>query len=925
MSVTPGAPRSRRKGPVDEGSSKARRPPRLAEWLLSLALPREEREGVLGDLAEALATRAPRSRKRDLLWYWAQAILTSSAFAGHRIRNALLRVGSGRKHLTRHPPFRGSTPRRFPGAQGGTPMRAWLQDLRFAFRSFAKRPGFTVSAVAIMALGIGATATIFSVVDAVLLRPLPYPDSPRLVFFDHRPHAFPSFIDWRDHLTSFDAIGALSNSEGSVVGDGSPVHAWIANVTPDLLPMLGARARLGRVLTQGDFGGDKSAVVLSYAFWRRTWGSEPGVVGRQIRVDGTPVLVAGILDPDFVPPKALIAGPGVDVWRPVDEAAPGLQSRNSRTFAVVAHLRKGVSEEAAQSEINALTASLAKELPSAFVSADGTVASFPIVPLKEATVRGVSDMLFLLLGAVGLMLLIACANVANLFLARGTARSGEMALRVALGASNFRLIRQLLTESMALGLVGGTGGIALTYLGVGLFKRLGPADIPRLAAVSVDIRILAFALGLSLVTGVLCGVYPALQAGRSKGPSTLTEVAGRTTSGRRKRGLRGLLVVTELALTMILLTSSGLLLRSMMERARVRPGLDPEHLVVLPMQLGSDYTREARVQLARDLRRRFGEIPGVRSVAAGWTMPFVFPPRACCWTGDVWPEGGTNGGNLPVTWIRPVTPAYFSTLGVQLVSGREFTQEDIDNEAPVAVINARLAMRLFGTEAAAGRSVVVGGDDAIRVVGVAGNLHHGGLEEQVGETLYLPYVRNTAGIGLFQVAVRSALPVESLAPGLRKAMAELDPNLAPQEIVSMRQLIARSLGTPRFLSVLFGAFASLALVLACSGIYASMLYTVGQRKKEMGVRLALGANASQVWTLILRDGTIMTVLGLAIGAAGSLVMSRAWKSLVWGVSPTDGSTYAVVCILLAFASLAACLVPARRAARADPVQSLRDE
>jgi putative ABC transport system permease protein len=919
MNASPhGTPGNRTDPPERRG------PPRLAAFLLSKALPTEERESVLGDMEEAWAASSDTSGTARRLWYWSQALLLGLSFLGYRIRNRL--------------PRSSPSPGPGPGTSSGAPLSSptplpstresivtgWLQDLRFAFRSFVHRPGFTLAAVAIMALGIGATTTIFSVVDTVLLRPLPYPEPQRLVFFENRPHAFPYFAEWRENLASVSEIGALTNSEGSVSGDGNPVHVWMARITGELLPMLGARPQLGRLFTERDHQGGGPVAVLDHGFWQQRYGSDPGIVGRQIRVDGQPVEVVGVLGPDFLPPEALTARSRVDVWLPVDETDPIYQNRGSHTFAVVARLRDGVSIEAAQAELDALTASLAQENPEAFVYSDGSLVSFPLLRLREATVRRVRGTLYMLLGAVTLMLLIACANVANLFLARGTARTGEMALRGALGASRGRMGRQLLTESAGLALAGGAGGMGLAYLGVNLFTRIGPGDVPRLAEATVDLRILLFTLGVSVATGLLCGLLPALQAMRKNVSDALREAAASTTAGWRKRRLRSALVVAELALTVVLLMGAGLLFRSMLERLQVDPGFRPRELVVVPLELGESYTREDRIRFARNLRERIAQLPETEAVAAGWTLPFVFPPRVCCWTGSVRSVDAPGDDHVPTTWIHPITPDYFQALGVPLRGGREFTDADADTRADVAIINARLARRLFGTADAVGRSLRLGDEGSITVIGVENDLHHWGLDEDVDEALYLPYATNGAWLGLFHVAVRSGLPLGTLASAVRDEVKALDPDLAPDEIVPMEQLISESLTTPRFLAILLGTFASLALLLACAGIYASMLYTVGQRRREMGIRLAMGAGTGRLSRMVLMEGACLTGLGLALGLAGTLASSRVLASYVWGVPTTDAPTLGLVFGLLTAAALAACWMPARKASREDPVQVLRE-
>ena len=596
------------------------RPPRFATVLLWLLLPREEREFVLGDLEERW-----RERGHARAWYWEQVLRS----VGHVLRIRTRRSGSSQGGEDSFTPSR-------------SPLRDAGQDVRITMRSFRHQPGFALTAILLIGLGIGATTAIFSVVDTVLLRPLPYPDPGRLVYVDNRPHSFPDFAEWRENLTSVSTIGALTNAEGSVTGDQGPEHVWITHVTGDFLPMLGGAPHLGRLFNSEDHRRGTSVVVLGHGYWRQSWGSDPEVIGRQIRLDGRPAEVVGVLDPTFTTPEAVTASAQVDVWILLDETRDSYQSRDYRTFGVVARMREDVTIQAAQAEVDALTVALAQEFPDDFIRADGSMLSFPLLPLREATVRRVSGTLFMLLGAVGLMLLIACANVANLFLARGTARTGEIALRGALGASRGRIARQLLTESAALALVGGVVGIGVAYVGVDLLIRYVPGDIPRQASVSVDPRILFFALLATVCTGVLCGLFPVFQALRRGVTRELREATANATTGRERRALRSGLVVTELALSVILLTGAGLLFRSFVERMQVDPGFRTDELVIVPLELGDTYTPAERGQFAQELSARIQALPGTRSVAAAWTLPFVFPARMCCWASPIYPEGGTE-------------------------------------------------------------------------------------------------------------------------------------------------------------------------------------------------------------------------------------------------------------------------------------------
>jgi len=885
-----------------------RRLPRFAAAVLSAFASDEEREFLLGDLEEQYVQRCRGSSLGARRWVWGQVLRCGM----HALRNR----GSQRVF-----PAPASTSQL--GRSGNDLLQSTISDVRFALRSFRSRPGFAFTAIGLMGLGIGATTTIFSVVDTVLLRQLPYPNPESLVLFDNRPHSYPNFKEWRDNLTTVSTIGALSNAEGSVSGGQGAEHVWIAHVTPELLPMLGAIPHVGRLFTAQDQLDDSHMVMLGHGFWRQRWGGDPNVVGRQIRLDGQMVLVTGVLSSAFTPPQAITATGQVDVWKLLDENASMNSTRDSRTLGVVARLKDNISMEVAQAEVDALTAALAQEYPDDFIRADGSALSFPLVPFKEATIRRVSDTLLLLLGAVGLLLLIACANVASLFLARGTARAGEIALRGALGAGGLRIARQLLTESALLALFGAAMGVGFAYLGVRLFLVFNPGGIPRIAALAVDTRILVFAFAASVSTGVLCGVFPVFQALGRSAISDLRETAANTTVGARRRRLKNGLVVSELALTVILLTGSGLLFRSLLERMKVDPGFDTDGLVILPLELGASYDGPERSRFVRELSESIQSMQGTEAVAAGWTLPFVFPARSCCWASPIYVEGTEEDELFPYTFVHPVTPHYFESLGASMAYGREFTETDPTDSPSAAIINARLARRLFDTEDAVGKRFMIGRSGPLTVVGVESGVQHWSLDEEIDEAVYLQYHVAGAGFGLLHVAVRSSTPLDILAPALREIVRTLDPDLATDEITTMQNLVADSLGTPRFLSMLFGFFAAVALLLACGGIYASMLYSVGQRRREMGIRLALGAGGTRMTGMVLGEAAVVTGVGLVIGVAGAVAASRLMAGFVWGVSTFDPVTYLGVCILLSAVAITACWIPARRAARSDPLATLR--
>ncbi len=817
--------------------------------------------------------------------------------------------------------------------RGARSLDAFLQDMRVALRSFAHTPGFALAAILILGVGIGATTTIFSVVDTVIFRPLPYPRPGELVHFENGAHTVPDFLEWRDHTESFSAVAAAWETEVDLTREGVPERLRVAQVTEGFLPMLGASPHMGRLFRTDDFVGEGSVVLLDHGMWQRRWGSDSSVIGRAIHLAGRPVVVVGVVDPDLTPPEISV-GNRVDVWVPLDVNRPDLQTRDLLILSVVARLGPGVGPEAAQAEIDALMTGIAEEFPERYFRRDGSVRPFALEPLQGAGVQEVRPVLLILLGAVVFMLLIACANVANLFLARGTARSRELSLRRALGASGRRIIGQLLAESGALALAGGILGVGLAYLGTEIILRYNTEPVPRLQDLAVDPRILGFALITSLGTGVLCGVLPALQAVRKDMNEGLNEGTTRGTTGPGRRRVRNGLVVAEISLTLVLLNGAGLLFRSFIERIRVDPGFDTGELVTMPLNLeggrfsaqGGSYTEEGRLQFVRELMERLEVVPGVQAVAAGWTLPFERVGRSrCCWGRDVVPAEGGVDEESPWFWIQPVTPGYFHTLDAPLSSGREFTPADGNADPFVAVLNEPTARHLFGRVDVVGEHIRIVDVGTFQIIGVAEGVHHWGLDQEVDLEVYVPWEHFGTYAPFLHVAVRSRAPLGILAPALREAVWTVDPDLPVEEIITMRQRVSVSVAGPRFLSVLFAFFAGVALLLASGGIYASMLYTVGQRRREMGIRLALGATGSRLGRLVLGQGVFLATVGVAIGLAAALGLTRLLESIVWGVTTTDPTTFTSVTAFLALVAVGASLIPAWRASRADPLETLRAE
>jgi len=805
-------------------------------------------------------------------------------------------------------------------------MGTILRNLRVAMRSFTRRPGFALPAIIILAIGISATTTMFSVVDTVLLRPLPYPEPGELVYVSRGNHSPPEFIDWRDGFASFAVIGAAWTDRIALLGGDRAEQLRVARVTPDFLAMLGATPQLGRLFAPDEFVGQATVVLLDHGLWQRRWGGDPSIVGRSITLGGRPFVVVGIVSPRFEPPNAL-TGSRVDVWLPLDVERANIHGRGYAILNVVGRLPDDVTLGAAQAEMDAYVRAVAAENPGRYQRRDGSPARFPLLPLHIATIRGVAQPLVILLGAVVLMLLIACANVANLFLAQGTARAREIAVRAALGAGRRKIFGQQLTESVALAGIGGLLGVWLTLVGVVAFTRLSPANVPRLQNVTVDGRVLVFALIASVATGVICGFLPALQAARRNTTELLREGASGLTSTRRGRRVRGGLVVAEIALALLLLTGAGLMFRSLMGMMRVDPRFETEDLITFPLNLSGSYTQERRNQFVDDLLERIALIPGTRVASAAWTVPFQYTGAArCCWSTRVSSVSASESAAPISSFIHPITPGYFDALGVPLLHGRDFTRQDETPAGWVAIINRLAALHLFGTENAVGRRLrFAGGENPLTVVGVVPDVKHWGAVHDDDLAVYVPYYRFGSSSEIFHVVVRTDDDPGRRAVALRQAVWSIDPNLPVEGMMTMRQRVDTSLAGPRFLSLLFTTFAVIAIVLACGGIYASMLHWVGLRRREMGIRLALGADRRRVVARVLFHGMILTLIGLAIGLGSAYGLSRLLRGLIWGIVETDIPTYAAAALLLGATSLAACWLPAWRAGQTDPMDTLRAE
>lgn len=824
-----------------------------------------------------------------------------------------------------------------------------FQDLRYGARMLLKNPFFTATAVATLALGIGANTAIFSVVHTVLFRPLPFENQEQLVMVwetvlsrgnvEGTPSP-PDFREWRARAKTFRQMAAFYDTNFNLSGAGEPERLPGVVVSADLFPMLGVNAALGRTFLPGEeeFGAHR-VVVLSHAFWQRRFGADARLVGKSITLNDQPYTVVGVAPPDFKFEDFAGAGAEAELWVPM-AFAPGdhYNTRGNHFLSVLARLKPGLTVAQAQAEMDVLTGQLAQE------HQENAGLGARVVPLREEMVGHYRTALLMLMGAVGFVLLIACANVANLLLARASARRREFAIRSALGASRLRVVRQLLTESLLLGATGGALGLLLAWWGVKLLLRLGPADLPRAAEIGVDGRALAFTLVLSLATGVVFGLLPALHTFNFDLGGALKEGGRAATTGRRMGLLRRALVITEIAMSLVLLAGAGLLAGSFWRLLRVNPGFNPEKLLTVQITLPeSRYPQSSPHQsqaFFRQLVERLSGLPGVRSVGATTSLPLA----SGGWGKMLSIEGRpapTSMESVPVVQYRQVTPSYFETLGMHLLKGRLITEQDAGESPPVALINEEMARRFFPGEDPLGKRMWMGPPEnllppgalpsgysfpLLTIVGVVKDVKYLGPSKQPGPEVYIPHPQGLqeTSRNMF-VAVRTETDPLSFAAAVRREVAAIDKDQPVADVRTMEQRLAESLSSARFNMLLLGIFAGVALLLAAVGLYGVIAYAVEQRTHEIGVRVALGAQRRDVLVLIVGQGMRMAFGGVVIGLVISLGLTRLISSLLYGVEATNPETFATVSLLLVSVALLACYVPARRATKIDPIIALRFE
>ncbi len=799
-------------------------------------------------------------------------------------------------------------------------------DLRYGARMLWKKPGFTLIAVLTLSLGIGATTAIFSVVNAVLLRPLPYPDAHRLLYIGQQYRSGiagsgePKFMFWREQSQSFEAMACYSNfggASGNLSSGNEAEFVRGVRVSEDFFRVFGVAPAMGRVFTrEEDAPGNARVAILSDGLWQRRFGARPDLLGQTIMLNDQLVTVVGIMPPTFR------FGGNADLFLPM-QAQPGANA--DPNAEVVGRLKPGVTLAQAQAELKAV----AEKYRTAFPRHMQEGESIGAQPYQELFTRGVARLLWILLGAVGLLLLIACANVANLQLTRAAARQREIAVRMALGAGGTRIVRQLLTEGLLLALIGGLGGMLLAVWGTVLLVAMLPQGmLPRVAEIGVDWRVLLFALGASLATGLLFGLAPAWQARHVDVNTALKETAGKSGSARGR--LRGALVVTEIALSLALLIGAGLLIRTFSYLLSVAPGFDPHQVLTFQVALRGDRydTTQESASFYREALERLHNVPGVEAAAVinrlplDWqfNMPVVFP---------------SNPDQFRSVQFRIITPEYFRVMKIPAQQGRVFTEADNVAAPPVALVNEAFVKRFFPNQDPFAQQLSVGGvarDPMRQIVGVVGDIKQQSLDSPAPAMVFIPIPQVSdkllATVNTFTPAyftVRTTVEPLSLQAAMKQEIAAVDPRLALSQIATMDEIAARSVATQRFNMILLGLFAGLGLLLAAVGIYGVMSYAVAERTNEIGIRMALGAQTRDVLRLVLGQGMKLTLLGVILGLAASFGLTRLMQGLLFGVSATNPLTFVVVTIFLSLIAGLACWLPARRAARVDPLTALRYE
>jgi putative ABC transport system permease protein len=803
-----------------------------------------------------------------------------------------------------------------------------LHDLRYAVRLQLKNPGFTIVAVIALALGIGANTAIFSVVNTVLLRPLPYKDPEQLVMvweeaskhgYPHDTPAAANYVDWRDQNQVFEGMAAIADESFNLTGSGDPERLEGRRVSANLFPLLGVEPEIGRVFTAAeDQSGSERVVLLSYGLWQRRFGGDPGIVGKSLTLNGESYIVVGVMPARFQFPSSDDA-----VWVPIALTTQQAANRNRHYLEVIARLKPGVTLAQAQTEMSTIATRLQQQYPDTNADLGAAVTS-----LHEHLVGDIKPALLILLGAVGLVLLIACANVANLLLARAAVRQKEIAVRVALGARRLRLIRQFLTESVLLSTLGGVVGMAIAFGGLLFLKSFIPENISQAREISIDFRVLGFTLLVSVATGLIFGLAPAIQATRFNQVETLKEGGRDAATGGSGKRLRSLLVMSEVAISLVLLIGAGLLINSFLRLRNIDPGFRADNLLTMKVVLPEPKYKEPerRAAFYTDVIQRVGSLPGVRSAAVTTNLPLYRQGNSISVSIEGRPEPPPGQELIAVT--RIISPGYFDTMSIPLLAGRSFTDQDTDTSPTVVVISETMARRFWPGEEAIGKRIAAGRirtpADLIEVVGVVKDVRQFQLTAEPRPQMYLSY-RQAAFFAPRDLVVKTDVDPASMATTVRKTVWEIDKDQPVSNIQTMEEILADSIARQRFSMLLLAIFAGVALVLAGVGIYGVMSYSVAQRTREIGIRMALGAQTGAVLKLAVGYGMKLVIAGIVIGLIAAFALTRVMSSLLFGVTATDPTTFTLISLLLVAVAALASYIPARRATKVDPMIALRYE
>jgi predicted permease len=813
------------------------------------------------------------------------------------------------------------------------------QDLRFAIRTLRKNIGFTSVVVLTLAFGIGANTAIFTVVNGVILKPLPYTEPDRLVMLLEKQlsdgtlgtAAPANFFDWREQSHSFEKMAAIDPYPDFILsGSGEPQRLTGAAVSSDFFPLLGVHMALGRdFLSEEDRPGYNRVLILSYSTWLHYFGGRPDIVGRQLTLNNTAYSVVGILPRDF----SLVSKASdfqsrnrFDLWTPLALASPPEPwQRGTHPLCVFARLKSGIPLQQAQTDLNQVAANLQRLYP-----ADDKERGITAVPLGEHVVANVRIALFTLLAAVGMVLLMACVNIANLLLSRAVTRQREIALRIALGATRRRLARQLLSESMVLVIFGGSLGLSFACLAVPAVVHYLPADLPRASEIAVDGRVLVFTSLISLFTGILFGLLPLLQSKQVNANDSLKQNGRGMAAGQSR--MRSALIIGQVAVALVLLVGAGLMTKSFWMLLRVSPGFRTDHILTARLSLPPQYTngnvfgigQHRRISaFQRELLERVRGIPGVQSAAFAAYLPLSGTDSS--WAFDIEGRPAKPLGVYDITYYRPVSANYFETVGIPLLRGRSFDPRDNEDSPLVVVVNETMAGTYWNQQNPIGQRVRFSDQKWRTIVGVVGDIRHEGLGMRPEPEMYIPYGQIANVESRPTIVLRTSIEPTNLTSALRKAVSEVDASVPLDQIATMKQIVSVSVGQPRFRTAVLLMFAILALFVASIGLYGVMSYLMSQRTREFGIRIAVGATSGALLRLVLGQAAKLVSIGICLGLVGAILLARSIASLLFGITPFDTATFASVSLLLAIVALLASYIPARRATRIDPVVALRFE